>query len=176
MTTLTINRVRALLTAATKARILVLGDVMLDHFIWGSVSRISPEAPVPVVDFSRESYMPGGAANVARNVAALGAKPEIFGIVGMDGNAGRDWGARQLDMLLRQEKVNCDGLVTNRFRPTTLKTRVVAGRQQIVRIDREVRAEINADTAAKLISAMSKRVKSCDGVIVGDYGKGLIQQ
>src|SRR5437764_2793266 len=88
------SRVRQLLTAATKTRILVVGDIMLDHFIWGNVSRISPEAPVPVVDFIRESHMPGGAANVARNLSALGAPTELFGIAGRD-----DAGKRLKDLL-----------------------------------------------------------------------------
>src|ERR1039457_1383404 len=83
------NRVRAILTAATKTRVLVVGDVMLDQFIWGSVARISPEAPVPVVDFSHESFMPGGAANVARNLTALAVPTELFGTVGNDSTSGQ---------------------------------------------------------------------------------------
>src|SRR5438552_7493348 len=95
---ISVARVRHLLTAARRARILVVGDVMLDHFIWGRVARISPEAPVPVVDFERESFMPGGAANVARNLSALNASAELFGIVG------RDDAGKKLKALLSEQK------------------------------------------------------------------------
>src|SRR5438552_16677794 len=97
------SRVRKLLHAATRARILVVGDVMLDQFIWGQVARISPEAPVPVVDFIRESFMPGGAANVARNLSAFEVRAELFGLVG------RDEAGRRLKELLTQQKVDCRG-------------------------------------------------------------------
>src|SRR5688572_32970450 len=100
---LDLNRVREILAAAAQTRILVLGDVMLDQFIWGSVSRISPEAPVPVVDFSHESYMPGGAANVARNLSALNVATELFSAIGED-----EAGAR-LKSLLRNQRVGCSG-------------------------------------------------------------------
>src|SRR5512132_2933897 len=99
-------------------KIVVLGDVMLDHFIWGDVSRISPEAPVPVVEFGRESYMPGGAANVARNLSALQAGTALFSAVGED-SAGK-----QLNALLREQKVGCDGVIAVDARPTTIKTRI----------------------------------------------------
>ena len=122
------SRVNYLFAAARRTRILVIGDVMLDQFIWGSVSRISPEAPVPVVDFKSESFMPGGAANVARNLSALGAAPELFAIVGRDDSAGR------LRELLREQHVGCDGLVTHASRPTSIKTRIVAHQQQVVRV------------------------------------------
>src|SRR5438046_657941 len=94
-------RVQQILAGATRARILVVGDVMLDHFIWGRVARISPEAPVPVVEFERESFMPGGAANVARNLTALNVPTELFGVVGHDGSA------RQLKRLLNQYEIGC---------------------------------------------------------------------
>src|SRR5437870_2185611 len=100
---LSLVRVKQILSAARKSRVLVIGDVMLDHFIWGSVQRISPEAPVPVVDFSRESFMPGGAANVARNLTSLNVRTEIFGAVGADD------AASQLKKLLKQQRIGCDG-------------------------------------------------------------------
>src|SRR5947199_7977094 len=96
------RRVKTLLAAAARSRVLVVGDVMLDHFIWGSVARISPEAPVPVVDFERENFMPGGAANVARNLTALNVPTELFGIVG------RDASAQQLKRLLAEYRIGCD--------------------------------------------------------------------
>src|SRR5438094_4769263 len=119
---LTAARVRRILNGAAKIRVLVVGDVMLDHFIWGSVARISPEAPVPVVEFQRESFMPGGAANVARNLTALNVSTELFGAVG------RDTAANQLKKLLKAQHVDCRGLLPSDSRPTILKTRVVASK------------------------------------------------
>ena len=121
-------RVRQILTAASKTRILVIGDVMLDQFIWGNVARISPEAPVPVVDFQRESFMPGGAANVARNLTALSVPTELFGAIG------RDDAAKKLKSLLKAQHVGCNGLVASSTRATTLKTRIVASQQQASQI------------------------------------------
>jgi len=109
-----------MLAAATKTRVLVVGDVMLDQFIWGGVGRISPEAPVPVVDFERESFMPGGAANVARNLTALGVPTELFGTVG------HDPAAHQLKRLLREQHIGCRGLLASDSRTTSVKTRIVA--------------------------------------------------
>src|SRR6516225_2963558 len=103
-TILSVARARKLLAAARKARVLVVGDVMLDQFIWGGVSRISPEAPVPVVDFSRESFMPGGAANVARNLVSLKTPAELFGAIGKD-DAGR-----KLQKILAEQNIDCAGL------------------------------------------------------------------
>lgn len=163
-------RVRNLLAAAQQARILVVGDVMLDQFIWGNVARISPEAPVPVVDFQRESFMPGGAANVARNLTALGAKTKLFGAVG------RDDAARRLALLLDEQGVGCRGLVACRARATTLKTRIVAHQQQVVRIDRETRGGLNGELTAKLLARVKAELRRTDAIIVGDYGKGVITQ
>src|SRR5438132_14259260 len=101
--TLKRTRVRNLLTSASRTRVLVIGDVMLDHFVWGTVARISPEAPVPVVDFERESLMPGGAANVARNLTAVNVRSDLFGIVG------RDHSAEQLKRLLEEHGIGCRG-------------------------------------------------------------------
>src|SRR6266702_1756017 len=105
--TLSAKRVQRLLATASRNRVLVIGDVMLDQFLWGSVARISPEAPVPVVDFERESFMPGGAANVARNLTALNAPAELFGVVG------RDHAAEELRRLLLSHRIGCQGLIAN---------------------------------------------------------------
>jgi len=164
------SRVREILTAAAKTRVLVIGDVMLDHFIWGNVARISPEAPVPVVDFDRESFMPGGAANVARNLTALSATTEIFGVVG------NDTAARQLKELLAEQKVGCGGLVENASRHTSVKTRIVAHKQQVVRIDRETRGSLNEKSTGDLLAAIKSKLDGADAVIVGDYGKGVVTQ
>ena len=169
-TSLSLPRVRELLTAAAQTRVLVLGDVMLDHFIWGDVSRISPEAPVPVVEFSRESYMPGGAANVARNLSALHASTKLFSAIG------DDLAGKQVKALLREQKVGCDGLIAVGARPTTIKTRIVAHQQQLVRVDRESKQELGATDSQTILRALEKEIGEADAVIVGDYGKGVVTQ
>jgi D-beta-D-heptose 7-phosphate kinase/D-beta-D-heptose 1-phosphate adenosyltransferase len=168
--TLSASRARQILTAATKTRVLVVGDVMLDQFIWGSVSRISPEAPVPVLDFSRESFMPGGAANVARNLVSLKTPVELFGAIGNDD------AAKKLSKLLAEQNIGCSGLVKNSARHTSIKTRVVAHQQQVVRIDRETRGALDARTTARLLAEVKAKLVSADAVIVGDYGKGVVTQ
>ncbi|MDB6067864.1 MAG: PfkB domain protein [Pedosphaera sp.] len=165
-----ISRVRQLLTAAKKTRALVIGDVMLDHFIWGQVGRISPEAPVPVVDFDRESFIPGGAANVARNLTALDVPTELFGVVG------RDTPATQLKRLLVEQQIGCDGLLVDSSRFTSVKTRIVAHQQQVVRLDRETRAPLDSDSTHRLLAALESKLPGAAAVIVGDYGKGAISQ
>jgi len=170
MKILTVSRARQILAAATKTRVLVLGDVMLDQFIWGGVSRISPEAPVPVVDFERESFMPGGAANVARNLTALNVPTEIFGAVGSD-DAGR-----RLKTLLKEQKIGCSGLVTHAARHTSVKTRVVAHKQQMVRIDRETRDGLDGKLTGHLLAGLKSKLAKAAAVIVGDYGKGVVTQ
>jgi D-beta-D-heptose 7-phosphate kinase/D-beta-D-heptose 1-phosphate adenosyltransferase len=143
---------------------------MLDQFIWGSVARISPEAPVPVVDFLRESCMPGGAANVARNLTALNVRTQILGAVG------RDDAARQLKRLLKEQSVECDGLLAGDSRPTSLKTRIVAHQQQVVRIDREARDGLGPKLTSRLLTLVRAQIGETAAVIVGDYGKGVVTQ
>jgi D-beta-D-heptose 7-phosphate kinase/D-beta-D-heptose 1-phosphate adenosyltransferase len=167
---LTPLRARQILAAAAKTRVLVLGDVMLDQFIWGGVSRISPEAPVPVVDFECESFMPGGAANVARNLTALGVPAEIFGAIGTD-DAGR-----RLRALLNEQQIGCGGLVTHAARHTSVKTRIVAHKQQMVRIDRETREGLDANLTARLLVELKSKLPRAAALIVGDYGKGVVTQ
>jgi len=167
---LSVDRAREILTAATKTRVLVVGDVMLDQFIWGSVSRISPEAPVPVVDFQRESFMPGGAANVSRNLADLAVPTEIFGAIGDDA------AGRQLQGLLGEQKIGCGGLVKSPKRHTSVKTRIVAHQQQVVRIDRETRESLDASLTRDLLAALKPKLAATDAIIIGDYGKGVVTQ
>ena len=168
--TLSVARARQILSAASKTRILVVGDVMLDQFIWGSVARISPEAPVPVVEFERESFMPGGAANAARNLTALRVNTELFGTVG------HDHAARQLKELLKEQHIGCDGLQPHPARATSLKTRIVAHKQQVVRIDRETRDGLEGALRNRLIEAIKAQLKKADAVIICDYGKGVVTQ
>jgi D-beta-D-heptose 7-phosphate kinase/D-beta-D-heptose 1-phosphate adenosyltransferase len=163
-------RARQILSTARKANVLVVGDVMLDQFIWGNVSRISPEAPVPVVDFARESFMPGGAANVARNLVSLATPAELFGAIGHDD------AARKLLKLLGEQGIGCDGLVKNAARHTSIKTRIVAHQQQVVRVDRETRGSLDAKTTASLLAEFQRKITCADAVIIGDYGKGVVTQ
>jgi rfaE bifunctional protein kinase chain/domain len=167
---LSAQRAGEILAAAAKTRVLVVGDVMLDQFIWGHVARISPEAPVPVVDFERESFMPGGASNVARNLTALHVATEIFGVIGDDP------AAKQLKTLLAEQKVGCEGLVGNPSRHTSVKTRIVAHKQQVVRIDRETRGGLDAKLTGQLLDVIKSKLDGADAVIIGDYGKGVVTQ
>ncbi len=164
------GRLRELLGGFPDVHILVVGDVMLDHFIWGRVTRISPEAPVPVVEFERESFMPGGAANVARNLTALGGRSTLFGAVGRDADAAR------LHALLKLEHVGCRGLVGSPGRLTATKMRIVAGQQQVTRLDRETHGELDAVSTTVLLRRLDTLLPKADAVIVGDYGKGVVNQ
>ena len=166
--TLTISRVRSLMRTASTSRVLVIGDVMLDQFLWGHVKRISPEAPVPVVEFERESFMPGGAANVARNLTALGTGVELFGLVG------KDDGAKRLRALLKGDAVGSGGLKPVSDRMTTRKTRVVAHQQQVVRIDRETKQAGDSRTTKRLLSAVEKELAGTGAIVVADYNLSLI--
>lgn len=149
-------------------RVLVLGDVMLDRYWWGTVSRISPEAPVPVVVKERESLAPGGAANVAANIASLGGIPLLVGVVGGDG-AGDD-----LRKALSERGVAVDHLVTDPRRPTTVKTRVVAHSQHVVRVDEEDVNGLDDRRAAEVADLVAAQVAAVDVALVSDYAKGLL--
>ncbi len=147
--------------------ILVIGDLILDHYIWGRVNRISPEAPVPVVEVTRESFMLGGAANVAHNIVALGGKASVLGVVGKDVT-----GEVMMDML-GQKGVNCDGVFVSN-RPTTVKTRVIAHNQQVVRFDREDSQYVSGKVLAGIVKYLRSICASHDGIIISDYKKGMI--
>lgn len=149
-------------------RLIVLGDLMLDEFIWGEVRRISPEAPVPVVEVKRETWHLGGAGNVVANLLALGARALPIGIVGRD-----EAGQRLLDRFT-SSGADIAGIITNTARPTTRKTRIVAHSQQMVRADREDRAPINAEIEAQLIAAFNRALPQAEVVIISDYDKGLL--
>lgn len=152
----------------TNKKILVLGDVMLDEYIWGKVSRISPEAPIPVVHVQREDAMPGGAANVANNIRALGGKVILAGVVGTDAAAER------MLAILKKEGVDTKLLIRDGSRPTITKTRVIAHNQQVVRIDREDPMELSGKVVAHLLNGIERVMKTVDAVIVSDYNKGLL--
>jgi len=150
-----------------RVRVLVVGDLMLDEFIWGKVSRISPEAPVPVVWVQSESMMPGGAANVANNIRALGGQVRAVGVVGED-----RW-ASLLRSELAARKIDTSGVVAI-SRPTTVKTRVIAHHQQVVRVDREVKEPLPAGVIERLIKVVAGAISDVEAVIIEDYGKGVI--
>lgn len=148
--------------------VLVVGDVILDVYERGVIERISPEAPAQVLEVTEEERFLGGAANVAANVASLGGNARLVGLVG------RDEGAKTLRELLKKKGIPNSGLVTDPSRPTTMKTRFMAMRQQMLRVDRERRDEADAQTSARLLAMIEKQIVACDGVIVSDYGKGAL--
>ena len=148
--------------------ILVVGDLILDRYIWGRVDRISPEAPVPVVEVVKTEGRLGGAGNVVRNLATIGAKPSVCGVIGDDEDG------RELIALLDELKANREGVVVDKNRPTIVKTRVIAATQQIVRIDREKRMEEVSDVSSKMVSAIEKQIEGNRAVILSDYGKGAV--
>jgi D-beta-D-heptose 7-phosphate kinase/D-beta-D-heptose 1-phosphate adenosyltransferase len=150
------------------ARVLVVGDLILDEFIWGDVSRISPEAPVPVVWVKKESFMPGGASNVANNLSSLGAHVTLVGVIGDD-----EHGAI-LKGELRQKGIDTSGIFVDSSRPTTLKTRVVAQHQQVVRIDKEKVGHLSDQMVSGMINYVESAAKSMDAMVIEDYGKGVI--
>ena len=162
------EKLKKIIPGFSDVKILVIGDLILDEFVWGEVSRISPEAPVPVVWVKSESFMPGGAANVANNIASLGAKVYIAGVAGNDERAGI------LKEGLTEKGINTDGVITDDSRPTTLKTRVVAHHQQVVRIDREKIEGISAGVLDKIINYVKSIIEEMDAIIIEDYGKGVI--
>jgi D-beta-D-heptose 7-phosphate kinase/D-beta-D-heptose 1-phosphate adenosyltransferase len=149
-------------------RVMVLGDLMLDRFIWGKVSRISPEAPVPVVLVDRDSIMLGGAANVANNLRAMGAEPFLVGAVGDDEAAG------EFRAELAGKGINAGGVVGDPFRPTIQKTRVVAHSQQVVRVDRETPGDLGGSTEKALMDVIEAHGDSMGAMIISDYAKGAV--
>src|SRR4030066_576435 len=149
--------------------ILVIGDIILDHYIWGRVSRISPEAPVPVVEVTRESFLLGGAANVAHNIVSLGGRASVIGI------NGQDIAGEALMNILIQRGVNCDGIFTEN-RPTTVKTRVIAHNQQVVRFDREDKKYVDGKILKGILGYINSVLFKYDAVIVSDYQKGMISE
>jgi D-beta-D-heptose 7-phosphate kinase/D-beta-D-heptose 1-phosphate adenosyltransferase len=150
------------------ARILAIGDVMLDRFILGTVSRISPEAPVLVVDLTSETFKPGGAANAINNIRALGGEVIAVGIIGDDVS-----GKKLID-LLKQSGINTEGIIVIQNRPTIVKTRIIAGQQQIVRIDREKRDGLDNEWVQNILGFVNTKIKDIDAILISDYDKGVI--
>ncbi len=161
-------RVAVLLNGIKKKRIAIVGDVMLDRYVWGSVSRISPEAPVPVVEVESESSRLGGAANVALNITSIGAQALLVGVIGNDANG------TELQSILESQHTSSDGIITDPTRPTTVKTRVMAHNQHVVRIDREEKRDVSSTVQQQILSVLEKNIGSLDGIIIEDYNKGVV--
>lgn len=162
------TRLQGIVQAFGKAKILVVGDFILDQFIWGQVNRISPEAPVPVVQVKRESYMPGGALNVANNILTLSGTVMPCGVVG------RDLFGRMLVKVMKKHAVDTGGVIYDDTRPTTQKTRIIAHSQQVVRFDREDSKNISERDLENILKYIQKVIRTVDGVIIEDYGKGVV--
>jgi len=160
-------RARALLARMSGRRVIVVGDVMLDQFLWGRVARISPEAPVPVVEIASETFHLGGAANVAANVRALGGEAVVSGIVGDDP------GAARVRAALGEAGIQ-DALTVVAGRPTTVKTRIIAHHQQVVRADREASGEVDGAVERALLASIRDALPSAGAVILSDYHKGVV--
>lgn len=168
MHTLSESRVDDLMTRWAGKKIAVIGDLMLDRYFWGSVVRVSPEAPVPVVDVEHETFHLGGASNVANNLKSLGAMPLMLGVIG-DDNSGK----LLLD-IVRGSGLETTGIIADAGRPTTVKTRVIGNNQQIVRLDREVKTAVDNSMAQKLQQVLEEHRDTLAGIILQDYNKGVI--
>lgn len=164
------NFTRDCLTSLAKGRILVIGDVMLDHFVWGHVRRISPEAPVPIVEVTKEEFYPGGAANVARNISPFSPHTHLMGRVG------KDMAADRLRALLVEDQVDPAPLLVHDTLPTISKARVSARQQQIVRVDREKLLPLTASELTEIETRLRALAPELDAIILEDYGKGFITE
>jgi len=162
------QRAEQIVSKFSDLRIVTLGDLMLDEFIWGEVRRISPEAPVPVVEVKRETWHLGGAGNVVSNLLDLGARAVPIGVVGADE------AAKILRGRFAELKAEIDGIITDSSRPTTRKTRVIAHSQQMVRADRENRSPVSNAVEDRIIAAFNQALSNADAVIISDYDKGLL--
>jgi len=162
------ERLLKIIEQFSNKKILVIGDVMLDKYIWGEVSRVSPEAPVQVVKVDKESYAPGGAANVASNVASLNGTTYMIGLVGDDS------ANKMLISELKSRQINTEGMVEDKNRPTIQKVRVIGKGQQLLRFDYEEKAYLEEDMEKKILDFVLKRIQNIDAIIISDYAKGII--
>lgn len=160
-------RVNEIFENFANKKIAVIGDIMLDRYFWGSVTRVSPEAPVPVIDLEHETFHLGGAANVASNLSSLGLKSILCGIIGDDNSA------EMFEQICKERGIDPSGLYKDSNRPTTVKTRIIGNNQQIARLDREVRDTINAEGEKHILSTL-KNNSDIVGIIFGDYDKGAV--
>lgn len=165
-----VEKVRRIQQMQKPPAILVIGDLMIDHYIWGDATRLSPEAPVPIVNVKNESTTLGGAANVAQNLVALGAKVTLSGVTGND-----SFGMRLKEIMVA-EGLETDAIVEDASRPTTVKTRVLAGSHQLVRVDREITDPIRSELEDELADKLDHYINEADIVLFSDYGKGLFSE
>jgi rfaE bifunctional protein kinase chain/domain len=163
-----LKRLREILDAAPAKRLLVIGDLMLDEFVWGKVARISPEAPIPVVQVTRESFYPGGAANVARNLREFVRDIDVIGMFGCDNDG------RQLSQVLADQKIDTAAAIEDKTFRTIKKTRVIAHNQQVVRVDRDHLRAPSATQVSRIVASVGRRLAKIDAVIFEDYGKGFL--
>ena len=163
-----LNRFREIASGFADRNVLVVGDLMLDTYLWGEINRISPEAPVPIVEVKKIEYNPGGAANVALNLASLGCKVSLIGLIGTDAEG------TILKNLLDQRNIICTDLVMSESRPTTVKSRIIAHNQQVVRADREMNKDLSESSNNNLIKSVKAIIEDVDAVILGDYNKGVL--
>lgn len=168
MVTFTNSRLQTLFDNLSGKRVAVVGDMMLDRYFWGSVTRISPEAPVPVVEVESESTRLGGAANVANNIASLGGTPFMVGVVGDDDSG------KALTAIVAESGFPGDGILVDPARPTTVKTRVIAHHQHVVRVDREVKHDIGEGVQSRLLDVLRRNAGTLDAIIIEDYNKGVV--
>jgi D-beta-D-heptose 7-phosphate kinase/D-beta-D-heptose 1-phosphate adenosyltransferase len=163
-----LSNARALIDRFKRLKTLVIGDLMLDHYVWGTVTRISPEAPVPVVQMSRESEMPGGAGNVAANMASLGAEVYVVGLLGQDAAADR------MVALFQRSPIHTESTVRTPERPTIVKTRIIAHHQQVVRVDREIPGDFSPLLRNRIWEQVEAILPRVQAVVLSDYAKGVI--
>jgi len=162
------KKLKSIISNFKKAKILVVGDVILDQYIWGTVERVSPEAPVPVVWGKSRTYVPGGAANVASNISALDGRATLVGVTGKDNHSGL------LLSELKKRRIDTSGIFSSPGRQTIIKTRVIAGHQQVVRVDWEDAEPLTRELNAKILGFIKSKIKNFDAVIIEDYGKGVV--
>ena len=162
------SKLKILISSLRNAKVLVIGDLILDRYLYGRVDRLSPEAPVPVLDFQREEFILGGATNVAHNISTLGGAVSVCGLTGDDDHS------QTFREIMREASIGTEGLIPDSSRPTTVKTRVIGDRQQLVRIDREKRHEISGPALQKLKAFLSKEITEFNSIVISDYGKGVI--
>ena len=164
------TRIETLFENIGRNKILILGDIMMDRYFWGEVDRISPEAPVPIVNVKKETLLLGGAANVAMNIKTLGDEPILIGVMGEDSRADT------FKELLVGNGIGDSGIVLDKNRPTTIKTRIIANNQQVVRADHESVEEIDGEIENRIYEIIESRIDDIQGLIISDYGKGVITE
>ena len=163
-----LNRFREITSGFVDRNVLVVGDIMLDTYLWGDINRVSPEAPVPIVEVNKIEHNPGGAANVALNLASLGCQVSLIGLIGTDAEG------TILKNLLDQHNIICTDLVVSESWPTTVKSRIIAHNQQVVRADRELNKDLSKSSNNNLIKSVKSIIENIDAIILGDYNKGVL--